>query len=459
MLLATLLLAGSGVTWLLRHHGPVATAVAAAAATWSPYAAERLLLGQPPTLLAWSMLPWVVVAMRRPVTSWRWLGGVLAASVPAAVTPFGGVTVLVAGLAAAWLYGRSRREVALLAGAGVLWCLPWLVPALRGATEAGQADAVVAFRVEAPGIGGIVDVVTGGGVWATAARLPSRDETLALTASVVLLALALVGVREPSAARRSRFAMAALLAPPLAALALATPPAAAVFSRLQWVPGLGLLRDTHRLLLVSSMTLCVLAGLGAARVALLVTDRVSPAEAAPAVSRERLGAAYGGSVAALAVRAAVGVIGVALALLAAPDASARLNTAYRPTTMPPSWDRMVAAVGEGRALLLPWQPMRQVRWAGPQPFLDPVPLAVAQTTTAPRRLTVARDGQLWVIGPAEPPQAAVWSGGGPMTAESLRHAGVDRVVEWLGTPGRLPSGHHGLRLVMASPEFLVWDVP
>jgi hypothetical protein len=60
MLSATLLLAGGGVTMLLRRFGWVATVTAATLASWSPYAGERLLLGQPPTLLAWSMLPWLV---------------------------------------------------------------------------------------------------------------------------------------------------------------------------------------------------------------------------------------------------------------------------------------------------------------------------------------------------------------------------------------------------------------
>jgi hypothetical protein len=460
MLLATLLLAGTGVSWLLRRHGPVATGVAAASATWSVYAAERLLLGQPPTLLAWSVLPWVVVVARRRATGWRWLVGMVLVAIPAALTPFGGVTVLAAGLCASWLYSRSSRDLALLAGAGLLWCTPWLVPALLGATEAGEGPGFGAFRVEAHGLSGLVDVVTGGGAWSTAARLQSRGEPGALAAALALFALALVGWRGLGSRRRTGFAAAALLAPPVVALALATPAGQAVFSRLQWVPALALFRDTHRLLLASSMTICVLAGLGAARVASRLSRPWTPAsaDAAPPLSQRR--AVGSGSVlASLATRLAVGVTGVGLVLLAAPDASARLGTAYRPTTMPHGWPEVVAAVGEGRALLLPWQPMRQVAWAGPQPFLEVVPLAVPRTTVAARRLTVVRDGQVWVVGPDEPAEAAAWARGDPLDAAALRRAGIDRVVEWLGTPGPLPSAHRGLRLLLTTPEFLVWGVP
>lgn len=95
MLSATLLLAGGGVTMLLRRFGWVATVTAATLASWSPYAGERLLLGQPPTLLAWSMLPWLVLAARSSGPRRVWLLRVALAAAPAALTPFGGLVALV----------------------------------------------------------------------------------------------------------------------------------------------------------------------------------------------------------------------------------------------------------------------------------------------------------------------------------------------------------------------------
>ena len=63
------------------------------------------------------------------------------------------------------------------------------------------------------------------------------------------------------------------------------------------------------------------------------------------------------------------------------------------------------------------------------------------------------------VGPPDPAEASSWSGGGRLDAETLRRVGVGRVVEWLGTPGRLPDDHADLRLVIATPEFRVWQVP
>jgi len=64
----------------------VAAAVGAALATWSPYAVERLLLGQPPTLLAVSTLPWIVLVAREVKGPRRWLMLTTVAALPAALS-------------------------------------------------------------------------------------------------------------------------------------------------------------------------------------------------------------------------------------------------------------------------------------------------------------------------------------------------------------------------------------
>ena len=64
MLLAIPLIAGSGVAAVLRAQGRAAAVVGAVLAAWNPYVAERLLLGQPPTLLAYAVAPWIVVVAR-----------------------------------------------------------------------------------------------------------------------------------------------------------------------------------------------------------------------------------------------------------------------------------------------------------------------------------------------------------------------------------------------------------
>jgi len=65
VLIAPVLLAGTGVAVLLRRQGALACAVGAVAAVWNPYVAERLALGQAPTLLAYGAMPWLVVVALR----------------------------------------------------------------------------------------------------------------------------------------------------------------------------------------------------------------------------------------------------------------------------------------------------------------------------------------------------------------------------------------------------------
>ena len=441
ILLTTLLLAGLGVTVLLRHRGPVATAVGAALATWSPYAVERLLLGQPPTLLAVATLPWIVVVAREVTGRRRWLALTVVAALPAALTPVGGVTAAAAALVAAVAFRRaSGRDLAALAGVVLLWCSPWLLAVAAGHTDAGQADGGQAFAVRADGLLGVLDVLTGGGVWSVAATPGSRARLLPVLVGCLALALAAVGA---ATLRRHRWlAVSCLAGPPVVALVLATPTGIAVLAWAQSVPGVALVRDTHRWLGISAMGVAVLAPLGL----LWLRGVTRPGASEP---QGRL------------VRAAVAIstvlVGVSVAVLSVPDAPARLHAAYRPVTFPTSWQRVVETVGEQHALLLPWQPMRVVSRAGPQPFLDPLPLALRGGVTVARDLLVARDGRLLRVGSADPLQSADWAKGELDSAE-LRGLGIELVVEWLGTPGRLPTTHDGLVEVLREDGFAVWAV-
>ncbi|TQN48116.1 hypothetical protein FHX52_1240 [Humibacillus xanthopallidus] len=451
LLAATLLLAGVGVTVLLRRWGPVATVVGAALATWSPYAVERLLLGQPPTLLAVSTLPWIVVVAREAATRRRWLVLTVVAALPAALTPVGGLTAAAAALVAAVAFRRAPvRDLAAVAALNLLWCSPWLVAVLAGHTDVGQSDGAQAFAVRAAGVHGVIDVLTGGGVWSEAATPASRLRWWPLVVGCLTFSLAVVGAA--GLRRQRRLGFACLVAPPVVALVLATPTGIAVLAAAQSVPGVALVRDTHRWVGISAMTVAVLAPLGL--LGLLATlprtrtrTRTRPRASDRGPSR-RLGA-----VVALAAAA----VGVSLAVLAVPDAAARLHAAYRPVTFPSSWERVVAAVGERSALVLPWQPMRSVGWAGAEPFLDPLPLALRGPVTVARDLLVDRDGRLLRVGGADPQESASWAQG-VIDADQLRRQGIELVVEWQGTPGRLPVRPDGLVEVLRDDEFVVWSV-
>ncbi|WP_288798960.1 hypothetical protein ACF3NS_03670 [Arsenicicoccus cauae] len=451
MLLASLALAGCGLAVLLRRRGAAACVVAAAVAVWSPYAAQRLLVGQPPTLLGWAMVPWLVVAVRRDGSPRRRVLAVLVAALPAALTPFGGLlalgVVVVTALATRHRPGRRRREPVVLGALGVVWCLPWVVAGLRGATAAGETSGARAFAVRADGVQGVLDVLGGGGIWAPAAALASRAHAPALVASTLLvLAAATVLVLAPSAPSAPSDSMrvspkdggphphdlrvlgAALVLPTVVALALASGPGLALWAPAQHVPGLGILRDTHRLLGLTVLATAVLLGLGVQAL------------------RRRLG-----PVGALGATATV----LAVAVLGAPDAPARIHQAYRPTSFPPGWSAAVAVVGDRTTLVLPWQPFRRQAWVGGQPFLDPLPLALRGRVVASRNLTVPRDGGTVVVGSDDTTALRAWARG---DLAALRDAGVEAVVTWADTPGEALAPPPGARRVETSGPLRVWLV-
>ncbi|MDO5629255.1 MAG: hypothetical protein Q4G43_13130 [Mobilicoccus sp.] len=428
MLLGSLALAGCGTAVLLRRHGVAAAVTGAVLATWNPYTAERLLLGQPPTLLGWAMIPWLVLAVRLPGSMRRRLLATILAAAPAALTPFGGLLAAVVVLLT-WAVTRERsdaREGLALGALATTWCLPWIVVGLLGASDAGQRSGAPAFAVRHDGPLAVMDVLGGGGVWAPGAALASRIDGWAVLPSLVLLVAAVLVATLPTprltqqhgphraALRHRRLLLAVVLLPPVVVLALATPVGLAVWAPAQDVPGVGLLRDTHRLLGPATLAVAVLVGVGVGAVTRSVTSRAHAAMTGIALT----------------------VITCSLAVLSAPDAPARTRAAYHPVTFPAAWQHAVDAVGGRTVLVLPWQPFRAQSWAGPQPFLDPLPLALHGRALTSRALTVHRDGQTYVVGEDDDAPARAWARG---DLDALRRAGIEAVITWEDTPGAAPA--------------------
>ncbi|MCH8614027.1 hypothetical protein [Arsenicicoccus dermatophilus] len=479
MLLASLALAGCGTAVLLRRHGTAATVTAAALTCWHPYPAERLLLGQPPTLLAWAMVPWLVAAVRLDTSRARRLGAVPAAALPAALTPYGGLLALLT-VALTSALTRRGRDLGVLLGLGAAWCLPWVVAGLRGSAGTGERAGAAAFAVRTGGMPDLLDVLTGGGVWAPGATLASRAGAPALVASALLMAAALGVLLRPhprwgqgrtddgqsgdrsevdrSGAGREgaqdhhrdgpgvRLLLGlALLGPPSLALLLATGPGLALWGAAQAVPGVGILRDTHRWLGVSALALAVLVGLGVARVpALTSADRIRPTRPGTVLPTYRL---------PQVLQATATVVVLALAALSCPDAPARLHRVYRPVAWPAGWDQAVAAIGDRTTLVLPWQPLRRQGWVGPEPFLDPLPLALPGRALSSRDLAVRRDGRTLVVGHDDRRAADAWRRGDLAT---LRALGVQAVAVWTSTPGAVGSPPPSARQVPTTGPLQVW---
>ncbi|GAB3598748.1 membrane protein [Angustibacter peucedani] len=432
LLLAPLLLAGCGVSVLMRRHGAAACVVAAVAAVWNPYVAERLGLGQAPTLLAYGALPCLVVAVRwsrgrGPLAA---LGACTLAALPAALTPVGSVLALVV-LAVALVVWRGTAAAVSAALVGpVLLCAPWVVAALASGSVIGADDGAVAFAArDDTGAGVLLSVATLGGVWAPSATPGSRSDVATLVCGLLLLAVAAAGWL--TATRRSVLGAAWLL--PVAAVALAaTRPGVRLLADVQSVPGLALLRDTHRLLVLAAVALAV--GLG-----------LAVAQARRATAR--------------AAAAGAGMLAVALVVLAVPDLPGAVGDDYRPTRLPADLQQAIGTVRASRdgVLSMPWQPLRRTAWNGGRTFLDPLDRAVEGPVLASRRLQVERDGRVLVTDGEAEPAAAAWARG-EVDAAALAARGVGWVLEWRGTPGAEVVPSSGLTLVQDGPTARLWRV-
>lgn len=442
LLVAPLLLAGCGAAVLVRRHGAVASSTAAALAVLNPYVAERLLLGQAPTLLGYAVIPWVVLAARAGGPLRRRLVLVLAATVPAALTPVGS---LMAG-GTALLAARGWRERLLLPLPVLALSTPWILAGLRDPGAGAVGAGADAFAVRSDGIGGTVGaVLTLGGVWAPGAWLESRSGTWVVLVEVLLVLAALLTWWFGRGRHRGiALAGTAYLVGVGTVLALAGP-LLPLWRMLQSVPGVALLRDTHRLLAWPALAVAVLVAVGVSRLVRNTSPKRSMA-------------------------AGAAVLTVATAVLTVPDLPGRMAREAAPVALPAEWDTVVDLVNQDaepgeRSLLLPWQPFRTTAWAGPTTFLDPLPRALETETLHARNLQVRRDGQTFHVGGEDPPYASQLAQEQIDTAV-LRGLGVRWVLAWRGSPGIIPEltvpGPDETLLALdpvhLGPDWVVWDL-
>lgn len=422
VLFGTLLVAGLGAARLVSNWKLPAQLVAATVAIWSPFVAERLVIGHWPLLIAYACLPWLIVQLRqaelepaqhRPVHSrhaqspgprkrWPVLVLVLAGT---AMTPVTGLMgVLVALILASKVL---RRQVFAI---GVIVNLPWLVPSLLAARQA-QTDpaAVSAFAAQGDGTLGVLgSLLTLGGVWNTEVALNSRGSAtsvaiwivlgLAITAGTILL------WRRDAWLTRRLFAIAGagLL---LAGLGAWWP------SPVQWitstVPGGGLLRDGSR-------WVALLMPLYAAALGTLV-DTV--------LQRWRT------------VTAGVVLAGCALPIAALPDLAGGAAGRLQPVEYPADWSAAAQLIAdselEGDLLSLPFSAFRAPAWNNRRTVLDPAGRFFDRRTVVDDELMISG-----TIIAGEDPRAAqvraVLETGDPATLTEL---GIALAVIDIAAPG------------------------
>ncbi|MEH1058980.1 hypothetical protein V6U89_27705 [Micromonospora sp. CPCC 206171] len=439
-LAAILLTAAIGAGRLVPARHPATRAVAAVGYTWTPYLAERLLIGHWGLLLAYGALPWLVAAaVAVPEQRPKALRRLVLAALPAVVTPTGGVVALVT---VAVLVARrgAARLAALAVGAVLLLNLPWLlVTALTRADARSDPDGVAAFSARAENWSGVLGALAGtGGIWNAQTTPVSRSSPLAPVATVLLLALAVLGFRTlrrrwPAgvATRLAVLAAGGFLAALLGVLpGLATLLGWAVAT----VPGAGLLRDGQKFLVPYALLLVLAGALGAERLAAMVTTR-----GAVAGGRALLGAA------------------LLLPVVVMPDLAFGAAGRLRPVQYPADWDAVARRLDgqPGEVLSLPFGAYRAYPWNGGRTVLDPLPRYVDADVLVDDTLWV---GTTEVSG--ENQRAAevgrVLGAGGPVTATGVRWVVVQRTAR--GRPVD-PAALTGLREVYAGPELSLYENP
>lgn len=462
VLLAALWAAGYGAAVLVREllGAPLAAQlVATTLVVWNPYIAERLLQGHWSLLTGYAALPWTALAALRLRTATgrtrpdrvrdrSALAGCLAA---AGLTPTGALLAsVVAVTVAGW---RRAPGVTALA---VLACAPWLVAtAVSGvAAEPSDPAGVTAFAARAePWLATVGSLAGLGGIWNAEAVPVSRTTPLAAVATILLLAVVLLGFRRAAAAdadpdrTRTRrillvLAVVAVLVPALAA----TPAGLTV---MEWlvveVPGAGLLRDTQKYVALAApgYALCVAAAcLGSGRGAKAGT---------PGDEQRDLADDHGNP-----ARWSPGLAALFIGVLTLPliDLGWGVGGQLRAIEYPASWHEIAERVdGPGDIAVLPGGMFRRFPYTGSAPVLDPAPRLlprdVLQTGALPvRGATVTGEGTR-----AQTVENLLLDGG---PADELARLGVGWVLVERDTPG--PRGNSAATLARLAPVHSTGDL-
>jgi hypothetical protein len=431
-LVAIVYFAALGMARLVPTGRTLPRVVGAVAYAWTPYLAERLLLGQWGLLLAYAALPWLVAAARdvragRPGA----LARLVLAAAPAAVTPTGGLIAL------ATVVVLTAPRLVKPAGAVAALCAPWVVAALTSAAGGrSDPDGVGAFAARAENWSGAWGALAGtGGIWNAQTVPASRSSVLVPFATAAVLAVCAAGFVElrrrwPDGAVR----LAGLAGASFLVAVAGTPPAAPV---LEWlvvhVPGAGLLRDGQKFLIPYALLLAVTLSVGAEALA----DRLA----------RRLDGTAGRVVLVAAVLAPVAIL---------PDLTFGAAGQLRPVRYPADWAAVSARVdaAPGEVLSLPFHGYQRYRWNRDQVVRDPAPRYLGAPVLINDALRV---GDVTVDG--ENPRAArvraLLDAGEPVARLGVRWVLVRK------EPGvEVPAAAlAGLRPVFDGPYLALWENP
>lgn len=402
---------------------------------WSPYLAERLLIGQWTLLVAWAALPWIArAALRLRAGAPRALPVLVLTCAPAALSSTG--ALLAAGVVLACC--GIRRAAAPL-GALVGMALPWLVAgALSPSGGASDPAGVAAFAARAENWGGTLLAVLGtGGIWNAGAVPPSRGSVLVPVLTLMLLALAVVGwlTRGALAGAGRGLVLLGVVGVVLACVGAVPGVDGVLEAVVRTVPGSGILRDGQKWAAWWALPLALGAGLGARRLAEALRRRGQAMLAGPLVGAALL-----------------------LPLLAVPDLVWGVGGRLQPVAYPADWQRvrevLAADDGPGDVLVLPAGAYRAFAWNDDRPQLDPAPRWLPRPTVVDDDLVV--DGR--TVEGEDARAADVRRAAGDPAA--LARLGIGWVLAERGTPGEpVPASIDSLRPLVTGADLVLYRFP
>lgn len=438
ILFATVFLAALGAARLVPTESVLIRLVAAVAYSWNAFLAERLLIGQWGLLVAYAALPWIVKTAREVRDKRDWARLVLV-SLPAVITPTGGLLAAGAALAAAgW-----RRSVGVAAAMAVLNA-PWWVPSLLHPGATSDPAAVTAFAARGESWGGPVLSVLGlGGIWNAQVAPASRDNPVLPIFTLLIVGVAIWGLRELHR-RWGSWALTGLAGIGLVLALAGSLPGLA--SALQWavahVPAAGLLRDGQKWAAWWALALALGFALGAESLARLTGDRLSPDRPTPdqpstdrptpdRPSSDRLsGERLAGSRLA---RGAIVVGALLLPIVILPDLAWGAAGRLEPVRYPRDWQAVSSILAHddraGDVLTAPLSAYRRFSWNADRTQYDPALRYLPRTVVVADSLKV---GPTLVRG--EDPRAAAVTAAANQ-GKPLGPYGIGWVLVERGTPG------------------------
>lgn len=353
LLVGGFLAAGMGIARLVADHPWFARAASITLFCWNPWVYERLLIGQWAILLGYFLLPWVALAALRLRRSHRdWGPAAVALTASAVCSPSSGLmavgVLLVLGL------GADRRGWWRAVVLAVVANLTWLVPALTADSARVTTDGVFAgFAARAEsGAGVVASLFSLGGIWKTSI-LPGERTSSLLVLLACLLSLAALGGVWRSGPGRSRWLLVGGLSFAMA-LVPAFPAGAELLAHLgARIPGLALLRDSHRFLAPLGLVLAV----GVAYAVSALHERIRPGTQA--------------------LWSAIALLVVAPLLLLPSLAWGAAGELER-SSYPAEWSEVAALIDADEVtVVLPWAgSYRGYDWNHRRAVLDPAPRAL-----------------------------------------------------------------------------------